>query len=72
MDKAILLDFGSTYTKAAVADLKRREIVFTTKAPSTVWQPVMIRFALKSVKRNLKTQQSWLPAALQADCVWPS
>lgn len=37
MDKAILLDFGSTYTKAAVADLKQREIVFTTKAPSTVF-----------------------------------
>lgn len=36
MDNAILLDFGSTFTKATVVDLKRKEIVFTTKAPSTV------------------------------------
>ena len=36
MKKAVLLDFGSTFTKAAVADLERRKIIYTTKAPSTV------------------------------------
>lgn len=36
MGKIILLDFGSTFTKAAVVSSKERKIIFTTKTPSTV------------------------------------
>jgi len=36
MKTAILIDIGSTFTKAAVADLEVGEIVYTVKTPSTV------------------------------------
>ncbi|MBN7774094.1 glutamate mutase L [Clostridium aminobutyricum] len=36
MDTAILIDFGSTFTKAAVADLEKGRIIYTFKTPSTV------------------------------------
>lgn len=36
MSKIITVDFGSTFTKAAVFDLDAAQIIFTTKTPSTV------------------------------------
>lgn len=36
MNTGILLDFGSTFTKAAVVDLDARELIFAEKEPSTV------------------------------------
>lgn len=36
MDNAVLLDFGSTFTKAAAVDVKNRKILYTTKTASTV------------------------------------
>lgn len=36
MNYAVLVDFGSTYTKVACVDLKERRIVLTDKFPSTV------------------------------------
>lgn len=36
MSNIILLDFGSTFTKAAVVSLEEKKIIFTTKSPSTV------------------------------------
>lgn len=36
MNTAILIDFGSTFTKAAVADLEAGRIIYTVKTPSTV------------------------------------
>lgn len=36
MSEVILLDFGSTFTKAVVVDLKKQEIVYRAKEPSTV------------------------------------
>lgn len=36
MKHAVLLDFGSTYTKVVCVDLTRREVVLTDKFPSTV------------------------------------
>lgn len=36
MDNAILIDFGSTYTKLTCVDLKERKVVLTDRFPSTV------------------------------------
>lgn len=36
MNFAILVDFGSTFTKAAVVSLEEKELIFTTQTPSTV------------------------------------
>ena len=36
MEYALLFDFGSTFTKAAVIDKENAQVVFTTKHPSTV------------------------------------
>lgn len=36
MKTAILIDFGSTFTKAVVADLDAAQIIYTVKTPSTV------------------------------------
>lgn len=36
MSYTILVDFGSTFTKATVVSLESQELVFTTKAPTTV------------------------------------
>lgn len=36
MEHSILLDFGSTFTKATVADMKEKTVIFTSKTSSTV------------------------------------
>ena len=36
MDYAVLLDFGSTYTKAICVDMNKQTVLLTTKVPSTV------------------------------------
>ena len=36
MECAVLVDFGSTFTKAAVIDKTKAQVIFTTKYPSTV------------------------------------
>lgn len=40
--KAILIDFGSTFTKIIVADIEKREILSKSKSPSTVQTDVTI------------------------------
>ena len=42
MKYAVLLDFGSTYTKVACVDLDGQEVVLTDKFPSTVHSDAMI------------------------------
>ena len=42
MKYAVLLDFGSTYTKVACVDLAGQEVVLTDKFPSTVHSDAMI------------------------------
>lgn len=36
MEHAIMIDFGSTFTKVVLVDIKKREILLTDKFPSTV------------------------------------
>lgn len=36
MEHSILLDFGSTFTKATLVDMKEKRVIFTSKTPSTV------------------------------------
>lgn len=36
MEHAIMIDFGSTFTKVVLADLRKREIMLTDRFPSTV------------------------------------
>jgi uncharacterized protein (TIGR01319 family) len=53
MDSVLTVDFGSTYTKAALIDLGRNAILGTAYAPSTVGTDVVI--GLKSALEGLAT-----------------
>lgn len=55
MKNYILLDFGSTFTKAAVADLGQKKIIYTTKTPSTVSSDAQIGLdiCLDRIKRSI-------------------
>ena len=55
MRYAIMLDFGSTYTKIVCVDLKQRRTVVTDKVPSTVHEDASIgmRQCLKSAARAI-------------------
>lgn len=59
MAHAILLDFGSTFTKVTVVDLKKRKIILTDKTPSTVHRDAMVGMnrCMDSVRRVLTEQE---------------
>ena len=42
MDIALLIDFGSTYTKVTAIDLDSEELLARTQAPTTVGSDIMI------------------------------
>lgn len=44
MDAALLIDFGSTYTKLTAVDLENEEILATAKDLTTVQTDIMIGF----------------------------
>ncbi|MDO4554467.1 MAG: glutamate mutase L [Lachnospiraceae bacterium] len=58
MDKYILIDFGSTFTKAAVVSAKEKKIVFTTMTPSTVHKDAKLGLDIcySRIKQNLGTE----------------
>ncbi|MGE5577237.1 MAG: methylaspartate mutase accessory protein GlmL [Syntrophothermus sp.] len=51
-EQALLIDFGSTYTKLTAVDLDRAEVIGTAKAPTTVQEDIMI--GLENAMRQLK------------------
>ncbi|MCL4516751.1 MAG: methylaspartate mutase accessory protein GlmL [Firmicutes bacterium] len=51
-EQALLIDFGSTYTKLTAVDLGRAEVIGTAKAPTTVQEDIMI--GLENAMRRLK------------------
>jgi uncharacterized protein (TIGR01319 family) len=55
MPAALLIDFGSTYTKLRAVDLDAARVLATGQGPSTVASDVMIglRFALADLERRL-------------------
>ena len=60
MKHAILIDFGSTYTKVTVVDLGKREVILTDRFPSTVHTDA--RIALSScfdAARSLLSNQEF-------------
>ena len=52
MKYAVLLDFGSTYTKVACVDLDGQEVVLTDKFPSTDKSQRMFRCGMQGHERN--------------------
>ena len=46
---ALLIDFGSTYTKLRAIDLERRRILGSGQGPSTVTSDIMVGIDRKSV-----------------------
>jgi len=54
MSAALLIDFGSTYTKLRAVDLERRTIIGTGQGPSTVTSDVMLgmKAALGDLERH--------------------
>ncbi len=56
MEAVLLVDFGSTYTKLTVVDVKNEEILATAKSPSTVETDIMIGLqkAYSSLKERLR------------------
>lgn len=61
METALLIDFGSTYTKLVVANLDDETIVCTAKAPSSVNTDVMIGLheALHKLNYNLQDMDAF-------------
>jgi uncharacterized protein (TIGR01319 family) len=57
MNAALLIDFGSTYTKLRAIDLDRRRILGSGQGPSTVTTDIMIgmKAALADLERRLGT-----------------
>ncbi len=57
MSAALLIDFGSTYTKLRAVDLGRRVLIGTAQGPSTVQTDVNVgmRAALDALKKSLGT-----------------
>ncbi|AYD40532.1 hypothetical protein D4Z93_08325 [Clostridium fermenticellae] len=55
MSFAILVDFGSTFTKAAVVSLEKEELIFTTQTPSTVKSDARIglKICLDRIRNNI-------------------
>ncbi len=64
MDRILTVDFGSTYTKAALIDLGRDAILGTAYAPSTVDTDVVIglKAALESLEADSGVSVSEVPA----------
>src|SRR4030042_5998308 len=60
-DIRLLIDFGSTFTKAAAVDLDRVEVIATARVPSTVETDITVGLeaALKeiSVKTGIKNPE---------------
>lgn len=56
---ALLIDFGSTYTKLRAVDLERRRIVGSGQGPSTVTSDIAI--GMKAALRDLDTQLGGVP-----------
>ncbi|MEL7566905.1 MAG: methylaspartate mutase accessory protein GlmL [Dehalobacterium sp.] len=54
MDLALLIDFGSTYTKVTVVDLDREELLATAKGPTTIETNIMdgLNIALAKLYTN--------------------
>jgi len=52
---ALLIDFGSTYTKLRAIDLERRRVLGSGQAPSTVTFDIMVgmKAALADLERRL-------------------
>ena len=62
--RALLIDFGSTFTKAVVADLAEERVVSSAKAPSTV--DTDIRHGLASALEKLARDPQPLKSANKA------
>ena len=59
MRHAIMIDFGSTFTKVVLADLERREVILSDKFPSTVHTDARIGLdqCFRSVKKVLTEEE---------------
>ncbi|MCX7904683.1 MAG: glutamate mutase L, partial [Caloramator sp.] len=55
MDAALLIDFGSTYTKLTAVDLEKEEVLATAKDLTTVQTDIMIGFnnAFEKLKEKI-------------------
>ena len=60
MSAALLIDFGSTYTKLRAVDLERRALIGTAQGPSTVQTDVNV--GMRAALEALRAQRGALPA----------
>jgi len=58
-DAALLIDFGSTYTKLRAIDLDRRRVLGSGQGPSTVTSNIMI--GMKAALADLEMRLGGLP-----------
>ncbi|MDP2707583.1 MAG: glutamate mutase L, partial [Burkholderiales bacterium] len=59
MTAALLIDFGSTYTKLRAIDLEQRRILGSGQGPSTATSDIMV--GMKAALANLEQQLGSLP-----------
>ena len=59
MASALLIDFGSTYTKLRAIDLDRRRVLGSGQGPSTVTSDIMV--GMKAALADLEQRLGGLP-----------
>lgn len=64
MSAALLIDFGSTYTKLRAIDLERRRLIGAGQGPSTATTDIMIgmRAAFSDLEKHVGAQRLAAPA----------
>ncbi|MBU2008203.1 glutamate mutase L [Patescibacteria group bacterium] len=66
MRTALLIDFGSTYTKVTAIDLTEKDILYTAQAPTTVDTDIMI--GLKNALGKLGIKQKFESYEVRLAC----